>query len=324
MVVRLPRVLLATLPTPLVQAPRLESALSAGPIYIKRDDLIGFGTAGNKARALEFLLGDAIEHGADVLVTAGSPGSNFCAAAAMAARRAGVDCELLFAGPPPTAPVVNIELARASGARLNFDAAPSREQLDEAVLAYAETLKAVGRRPYAVPRGGATWVGAAGYAWAAQELAGQCEAAAISPALVVVATGSGATQAGLVAGQVGFGCPWRTLGASVSRPACDLSAQVLRLARQCASALSLTPATSADIEVRDCVGPGFGVASEEDRLSAHIALTHEALLLDDYYGAKALTLMRNVLADRCPTPVVFWHTGGVTAALFALTQGACT
>jgi len=240
----------------------------------------------------------------------------------MAARYAGMDCELLFAGPPPAAATVNIELARAVGARLHFGAAPSREQLDDTVLAHAEFLRASGRRPYAVPRGGATAVGAAGYAFAAQELAGQCGAMAISPAVVVVATGSGATQAGLVAGQVGFGCPWRTIGASVSRPLDDMQVRVLRLARECATELGLAPATTHDVDVRDQIGAGFGIASEEDRLNAHLALTREALLLDDYYGAKALTLLRVELAQGCSTPVVFWHTGGVSAALSALTRGA--
>jgi D-cysteine desulfhydrase len=182
---------LATLPTPLVRAKGLESALSAGPIYLKRDDLTGFGIAGNKARALEFLIGEAVDQQADVLVAAGSPSSNFCAAAAMAARTAGLACDLLFSGPPPAAPSVNIELARACGALLYFDAAATREQLDDAVLDHAKRLQAQGRRPYAVPRGGATGVGAAGYACAAWELADQCAASGITPAVVVVATATG-------------------------------------------------------------------------------------------------------------------------------------
>ncbi|HEU0214320.1 MAG TPA: pyridoxal-phosphate dependent enzyme [Jiangellaceae bacterium] len=324
MVATLPRIRLAMLPTPLVRARSLEAALSAGPIYLKRDDLTGFGIAGNKARALEFLVGDAVEQGADVLVAAGSPSSNFCAGAAMAARIAGFECHLLFSGPPPEAPSVNVELARACGARLHFGAAAAREQLDEAVLVHAEKVRTEGRRPYAVPRGGATGVGAVGYACAAEELTDQCAASGITPAVVVVATGSGGTQAGLVAGQVGLGLPWRVVGASVSRPPGEAAAQVLSAARACADLLSSTAPTSAAVEIRDYRGLGFGVASADDRRSARLALLHEALLLDDYYGAKAMTLLRKELADGCPTPVVFWHTGGVAAALSALTVGART
>lgn len=324
MAVTLPRIRLATLPTPLVRARGLESALSAGPIFVKRDDLTGFGIAGNKARALEFLVGEAVEHKADVLVAAGSPGSNFCAAAAMAARTAGLACDLLFSGPPPRPPSVNVELARACGAQLWFDAVSTREQLDGAVAAHADRLRARGRRPYPVPRGGATGVGAAGYACAAKELADQCVDSGVTPALVVVATGSGATQAGLVAGQVGLGLPWRVIGASVSRPLDEAADQVLRAARDCAALLSLAAPASAAVELRDCRGPGFGIASDDDRRSTLLALHHEALLLDDHYGAKAMSLLRSELADGGPTPAVFWHTGGVAAALSTLTQGART
>ncbi|GAA1229018.1 1-aminocyclopropane-1-carboxylate deaminase/D-cysteine desulfhydrase [Oryzihumus leptocrescens] len=322
MAVTLARAGLATLPTPLVRAHRLEEALAAGPIYLKRDDLTGFGVAGNKARALEFLIGDAVARRADVLVSGGSPSSSFCAAAAMAATTAGLACDLLFSGPAPTTPAVNIALARAAGARLHFDAAPTREQLDEAVVAHSARLAAAGHRPYAVPRGGATGVGAAGYACAARELADQCAAAEISPAVVVVATGSGATQAGLVAGQVGFGLPWRVLGASVSREPDEARAQVLGVARECARLLGLAPPAATDVDLRDCRGPGFGVPSEDDRTSAAIALRHEGLLLDPGYGAKAMSLLRREIRDGTPAPVVFWHTGGVAAALSALVQGA--
>lgn len=317
-----PRICLAVLPTPLVRARRLERVLACGPIYVKRDDLTGFGVSGNKARPLEFLIGDALAQGADVLVAAGAPSSNFCAAAALAARTVGLDCDLLFPGPPPTTPSVNVELARAAGARLCFDVVANRAELDAAVVAHAESLRSHGRQPYAVPRGGATAVGASGFACAAKELAEQAEAIGITPEVVVVATGSGGTQAGLVAGQVGFALPWRVVGASVSRPADDMSDLVLRLSQDCADGLGLARPAVADVDVRDMVGPGFGIASTQDRLSARLALQHEGLLLDDYYGAKAMTLLRGLLETACPTPVVFWHTGGVSAALTTLTQGA--
>jgi 1-aminocyclopropane-1-carboxylate deaminase/D-cysteine desulfhydrase-like pyridoxal-dependent ACC family enzyme len=319
---RPPRVELALLPTPLVRASRLERALEAGPIFVKRDDLTGFGTAGNKARALEFLLGAALHEGADILVTAGSPSSNFCAAAAMAARLVGMDCDLLFAGEPPSVPSPNVELARASGARLKFGTVGARDRLDDAVLDHADVLRAEGRRPYAVPRGGATAVGSLGFVFAARELAEQCTLAEITPRTVVVATGSGGTQAGLVAGRVGFGLPWLLVGASVSRPAAGMADQILRLARECATAMGLDEPSADDVDVRDCRGAGFGIASAEDHVSSRLALEHEGLLLDDYYGAKAMTLLRGLLdADR-QTPVIFWHTGGVAAAITGLMRAA--
>ena len=318
MEVTAPRAALALLPTPLLHASRLERALGAGPIFVKRDDLTGFGLAGNKARTLEFLVGAAVAEGADIVVAAGSPSSNFCAAAAMAARVVGLDCDLLFPGEEPSTPSVNVELARAAGARLLFGAVETREQLDDAVVEHAKDLRAQRRRPYAVPRGGATVTGVLGYALAAQELAEQCRAAGVTPGTVVVATGSGGTQAGLVAGTAGSGLPWRLVGAGVSRPAPGLADQILGLARAGAAALGLTAPSADDVDVRDCRGAGFGVASAEDRVSSQLALEHEGLLLDDYYGAKAMTLLRTLLSEDAQTPAVFWHTGGVPAALTAL------
>jgi D-cysteine desulfhydrase len=317
-----PRASLALLPTPLVRASRLERALDAGPIFLKRDDLTGFGLAGNKARSLEFLVGAAVADKSDIFVAAGSPSSNFCAAAAIAARVAGLDCDILFPGEAPASPPSNVELARAVGARLIFDLVETRDRLDDAVVDHANGLRAEGRRPYAVPRGGATVTGVLGYVLAARELADQCQLAGVTPRRVVVATGSGSTQAGLIAGQVGFGLPWRIVGASVSRPAADMAEQVLRLSRECAAALCLDGPSVEDVDVRDCRGPGFGVASAADRVSSRLALEREGLLLDDYYGAKAMTLLRSLLTADPQAPAVFWHTGGVPAALAALGRGA--
>jgi 1-aminocyclopropane-1-carboxylate deaminase/D-cysteine desulfhydrase-like pyridoxal-dependent ACC family enzyme len=234
----------------------------------------------------------------------------------------GLDCDVLYPGAEPGAPSPNVELARAAGARVVFDAAGSRDLLDEAVVEHAKGLRARGRRPYAVPRGGATATGVFGYVHAARELTEQCGSYELAPRTVVVPTGSGGTQAGLVAGQVGCGRPWLLVGASVSRPAPSMADQVLRLSRAGAAALGLDEPTAADVEVRDCRGAGFGVASAEDRVSSHLALVSEGLLLDDYYGAKAMTLLRTLLAGGSATPAVFWHTGGLAAVLTALTGAA--
>ena len=317
-----PRIDLAALPTPLTRMHRLEAALQTGPLYVKRDDLTGFGVAGNKARALEYLMGAAVADAADILVAAGSPSSNFCAAAALAAATVGLDCDLLFPGTPPATPLVNVELARVTGARLLFGAVGTRDELDDAVLDHANALRAEGRRPYPLPRGGATPVGAIGYVHAARELAEQCDRLGIQVATVVVATGSGGTQAGLVAGQVGFGLTWQLVAASVSRPAQPLADQILGTSQECAAMLALDPPGIDNVDLRDCRGAGFGFASREDHVSGRLALRHEGLLLDDYYGAKAMTLFRSLLADGAPTPAVFWHTGGIAAALTTLTRGA--
>ncbi len=168
MVRELRRWALGVLPTPVHRAVRLEQALGAGPLWVKRDDLIGFAVAGNKTRPLEFLLGAALDAGADVLVTGGAPGSNFGPAAALAARGAGLDCELVVSGDPAGAP--NLALAAAAGATLLPTGGTDREAVDLLIERRAAELRAAGRRPFSMPRGGSTPLGAVGFAVAAAEL----------------------------------------------------------------------------------------------------------------------------------------------------------
>ena len=232
-----PRIELAALPTPLTAAPRLAAAMGAGCLLVKRDDLSGFAFGGNKARPLEFLVAAAREHCADTLVTGGSAGSNFCAAAAAAARVAGLACHLVIAGEPAQRPP-GLSLARSWGASVSWTHTADRASVDTALPRVAAQLAARGQRPYVVPRGGATALGAVGYAVAAGELNDQLTGRGLQPECVVVAVGSGGTLAGLIAGNVLLGRPWRLVGASVSRSPQQTSRRVLELASTCVRLLT--------------------------------------------------------------------------------------
>ena len=316
------RVRLAVLPTPLVPAPRLAEVVGADALYVKRDDLTGFAFAGNKARPLEFLLAGALGEGADTLVTGGAAGSNFCAAAAAAAARAGLHCELVIAGNPgPPGPA--LALALAWGAAIRWTGVPDRDTVDAGLPAAAAELAAAGRRPYLMPRGGASGLGAVGYALAAFEVREQLAARGVDSARVVVATGSGGTLAGLVAGNVLAGRPLTLVGAAVSRPADETARRVLGLARECLRLLAgaavgpvpgagLGPVSGAgvgpdDVVVAEARGPGHGVASPEGIAAAEQAMRTEGLMVDPVYTAKALALVSRYAGDG---NVVFWHTGG--------------
>jgi 1-aminocyclopropane-1-carboxylate deaminase/D-cysteine desulfhydrase-like pyridoxal-dependent ACC family enzyme len=317
----LPRTPLAVLPTPLVAAPRLAAALGTGPLLVKRDDLTGFAFGGNKARLLEFLVAAATAAGADTVLTGGAAASNFCAAAAAAARRAGLACELVIAGrPSPPGPA--LALARSWGAAVRWTGTPDRDSVDAALPAVARDLAAAGRRPYPIPRGGATGLGAVGYALAAAELRAQLDRDDVT---VLVPTGSGGTLAGLVAGNVLLGRPWTLLGGSASRPPQAAQRQVLTLARDCLRLLGAgteagtEPGTEpgpADVTVVDARGPGHGLPSPDGLAAAGQAMRTEGLMLDPVYTAKALAL---VPPGR---PVVFWHTGGVLDAVAAAQEAS--
>ncbi|HVE96216.1 MAG TPA: pyridoxal-phosphate dependent enzyme [Pseudonocardiaceae bacterium] len=303
-----PRFPLAVLPTPLVRAHRLEAVLGRGPVLLKRDDLAGFAVGGNKTRPLEYLLGRALAERCDVLVTGGGPDSNFCPAAAVAARAAGLNCELVIWGDVRGSP--NLAIAAAAGACIRPTGDEVREVLDDAIEARAVDLAAAGRRPFPVPRGGSTPLGAVGFAVAAAELAAQLDG---EPALVVLAVGSGSSCAGLLAA----GLPWPVLGVSVSRPLLEITGKVRALAEACAGLLGNPSPRPGRLEIVDVRGPGFGVASPADRAAARLALHTEGLLLDHTYGAKAFAVLTERVGG-ARGPVVFWHTGGLVPAVAAL------
>jgi 1-aminocyclopropane-1-carboxylate deaminase/D-cysteine desulfhydrase-like pyridoxal-dependent ACC family enzyme len=315
-VVTPPRAPLALLPTPLMRAVRLEHAVGHGsPILIKRDDLTGFGAAGNKARALEFLVGEALHAGCDTLVTGGGPSSNFCQAAALAARSTGLACELVVYGKPASHRSPNLDIARRAGARLHALGDGDRSRVDAAVADLTVELAGMGRRPYAMPRGGSTPVGALGFALAVEELGRQLAEAQVEPELVVIAVGSGGSCAGLLAGMALRDVPWRLLGASVSRPVDEISAKVLHLAERCTTVLGGPRPVAGVLELVDARGPGFGKPSDDDRAAALLALETEGLLLDSTYTAKSFAVLLARLRSGAGGPVVFWHTGGLVPAI---------
>jgi len=323
------RTRLATLPTPLVPAPRLAQVMGTGPLYLKRDDLTGFAIGGNKARPLEFLVAAAVTDRADTLVTGGAPSSNFCAAAAAAALWAGLRCELVLAGQPPSLPGPALALALSWGATVRWTGSAERDSVDDQLPRAAAALSSSGHRPYLIPRGGASGLGAIGYALAAFELQEQLAAIGVAAVRVVVAVGSGGTLAGLVAGNVLLGRPWTLVGGSVSRPVEDAAPRVLALARECARLMAGagvldhgaggTPEpTPGDVVVVDARGPGHGLPSPEGVAAAEQAMRTEGLMVDPVYTAKALSLVPRY-ADG--GDMVFWHTGGLLDAV-AATAGA--
>ena len=321
------RIELAALPTPLVTAPRLAAVLGLECLHVKRDDLTGFAIGGNKARPLEFLIAAARRQGADTLVTGGAAGSNFCVVAAAAARRAGLSCHLVIAG-QPLQQTPGLDLARAWGSSVSWTRTADRTSVDAALPTAAAELAARGRRPYVVPRGGATALGAVGYVLAAGELHDQLAERSLRPACVVVAVGSGCTLAGLVAGNALLGWPWRLVGASVSRPPHEASRRVLELARECILLLAAagqasrslaerTAETVTDCRIKlvDARGPGHGLASAAGNQAADAALRTEGLAIDPVYTAKALPVLR-AAGER---KAVFWHTGGLLDIIAAAT-----
>lgn len=301
---------LAILPTPLHAAPRLSAALGID-VWFKRDDLTGLGLGGNKVRPLEFLLGDALARGCDVLVTGSGAQSNWSMLAALTAQRCGLDAVVCFYGDCPDEARGNLALQALAGADLRWTGRPERASVDTMINQVAEELLAQGRQPFVVPRGGANPRGSLGYLVAAQEIHHQALSAGIPEPTLWLATGSCGTQGGLVAGVASGWLP-RVVGVSVSRPADECRERVLELATGAAALLDATAPRPDMVEIVDgFVGPGYGYASFEGRAAAALVASTEALFLDPPFGAKAMAGL--IAASRDGTiegPVVFLVSGG--------------
>jgi D-cysteine desulfhydrase len=300
---------LGQFPTPLHRLHRLEQALGGGHLMVKRDDLAGFAVAGNKTRPLEFLIGDALTCGAEVVVSGGAPKSNFASALAAATRSAGLECELMVPGGKLDDPPVPLAMAIASGATLRFTGG-DREELDTAIDERVRELAAAGRRAYAVPRGGACAVGALGFANAACELA---EQGVPDDAAIVLPVGSGASVAGLIAGRAAVGAGWSVAGVSVSRPIDEMHEQTSSIAAACSR--SMLTAEPHDALLVDATVPGMAAVTEGERVDALLAFDTEGLLFDPSYGVKALHHALTMIRQGSTEPIILWHTGGLTSAI---------
>jgi D-cysteine desulfhydrase family pyridoxal phosphate-dependent enzyme len=314
---------LAYLPTPLEPMTRLSEALKGPDLWIKRDDQTGLATGGNKARKLEMLIAQAQQQRADVVLTVGAAQSNHCRQTAAAAARAGLDCVLVLGGSA-------LERERWTGNLLLDDLLGARVWWAEdedpllSLEAAAEAERSAGRNPYVIPLGGSNALGASAYARAFEELWAQTHASAANPLRfdrILIATGSGGTQAGLIVGAKACGYEGQVLGISVAKTAGDLGETVYRLLAPTASGLGLDLAFDhRDVAIDDgYLGGGYGVLTRAEKEAIRLVAQLEGILLDPVYTAKAMAGLLDLVRRGeigAGEKVLFWHTGGLPA-LFA-------
>ena len=315
-----PRVPLVLEPTPLHAAERLSGELGV-PVLLKRDDLAGTGLGGNKLRGLEYLIADALGQGCDCLVTGAGPQSNWTMLAAMACVRYQIEPHIVCYG-SSAADEGNMRLHRWLGVDVRFTGDPDRSSVDAGIEAVTAELRAAGRRPYPVPRGGATPLGALGYVRASVELAAQLEALGERPSGLWLATGSCGTQAGLVAGAALTGAPYEVVGVTVSRPVAECRERVRALAAGAAALGGIAAALAEPAVVGGWIGPGYGAASAEGGRAARTVAAAEGIFLDPVFGAKAMAaLIAECRAGRVRGTQVFLVSGGAPT-LFAGSRDA--
>jgi 1-aminocyclopropane-1-carboxylate deaminase/D-cysteine desulfhydrase-like pyridoxal-dependent ACC family enzyme len=312
----IPRLPLSWSAPPIEEVTRLRQALGGrSTLLVKRDDAIPVGFGGNKIRKLQIVGAQALDAGADTLITTGGVQSNHARATAAIAARFGLGCVLVANGVPSDRPTANALLDRLLGADVRYVA--SREERAPAMQRAAEELRAQGRRPFVIPLGASTAHGAAAYALAIGELLEQIPA----PDTIVLATSSGGTQAGIIAGCALHGLTTRIIGVSADDPSAVIAAEIRRILGDLERQLGLANGvlSSAEVEVDDkFVGAGYGIPTAESIEAIEMCARTEALFLDPTYTAKAMAgLIARVRGGELAGGVtLFWHTGG-QVTLFA-------
>ncbi len=321
---RFPRVSLAHLPTALERLPNLSTALGGPQIWVKRDDCTGLATGGNKTRKLEFVMAEALEQGADTIITVGAVQSNHVRQTAAAACKLGLSCEVLLEHrvPDPSdnyANSGNILLDRIFGAKLREYAGGT--DFATAMQEVAEEVRSNGGRPYIVPGGASDKIGALGYVNCALELLTQANDQGLVIDHLVTATGSAGTQGGLIVGLQATSSNIPLLGIGVNAPQDVQEQKVFDLAVETAQYIGAPGVVKREDVVANCdyVGDGYGIPTDSMNEAILLLARTEGLLFDPVYSGKALAGMidlvrRGEFSDA--QNIVFLHTGG-SVALFA-------
>lgn len=329
---RFPRTKLCNAPTPLDPLKNLSKLLGGPNIFIKRDDMTGLGMGGNKARQLEFYLGEALAQGADTVISTGAIQSNHVCMTAAAAARLGLDCHIQLETRVPGkgadyAKTGNALLDRIFGATIHFFPEGEDENAaDEALDTIADDLRKKGKRPYVIHLGMAhPPLGALGYVDAAQELFDQADGMGIVINAVVLASGSASTHAGMLMGiktlETKEASNAKLYGICVRRDQASQHARVLQRTMDLGKLLGRPGAVSKDDVwvTDDYFWPSYGLPNPEMKEAIILTAREEGILLDPVYTGKSMAgvigLIRKGFFQNNEN-VVFLHTGG-TAALFA-------
>jgi len=317
---KFPRFHLAQLPTPLEPLKNLSRASEGPDIYVKRDDCTGLAGGGNKTRKLEFLIADAVQHGADTLVTVGATQSNHVRQSIAAAAKSGLRIEVLLEKRVDRgedyAKNGNVMLDYLMGGVVHH--CGQVPDLNTAGEELAAKLVAEGRKIYFFPAGGSSAVGTLGYISCATEILAQANDMGVQIDQIVVACGSQGTQAGLLVGFAGANAFIPVLGISVGRTQAELESKVFALASETAELVGLAIPIERESVVCDdsYFGDGYGLPTNAMVEAVTLCAQLEGLLLDPVYTGKAMAgLIAKIRAGiyKKEQSVVFVHTGGQAA-----------
>jgi len=291
---------------------------------MKRDDLLGLAGGGNKTRKLEFVVADALKQGADTLITCGAVQSNHCRITLAAAVKEGLKCRLVLEERVPGSynpdASGNNFLYKLLGVE-SIQVVPGGSDMLAEMKKVADALSSENRKPYVIPGGASTPLGALGYVACAEEILAQSFDRGISFDRVVCASGSAGTHAGLVVGFLGTNSGIPVYGIDVSRKKGIQEEIVLKLAIQTAGLAGVNreiPRESITC-FDEYVGPGYSIPTEGMVEAVKLVARTEGILMDPVYTGKAMAGLIDLIRKgffKKGENVLFVHTGG-SAALFA-------
>ncbi len=319
----LPRVTLSHTPTPVDGMPNLSKQIGPANLYAKRDDCTGLGMGGNKARQLEFYVGEALSREADCILITGAVQSNFVRMAAAAARKVAMDCHIQLEERVAAPSSLyrhsgNILLDRMLGATLyNYPDGEDEAGADQQLEIIAERLRDAGRKPYVIHLGpGHPPLGALGYVVAAREIVEQLKEGAPKFDEIIVASGSGATHSGLLFGLRALGCAIPVKGICVRRTKDLQGPRITSRCQEIADVLEVdNPVTENDIDINDEVlAPGYGKMNDEVLEAIKLTAHCEGIILDPVYTGKAMAgFLNRARQAKGGQNLMFIHTGGQPA-----------
>jgi D-cysteine desulfhydrase len=310
--------------TPIEKLARLSADLGGPDIYMKRDDLLGLAGGGNKTRKLEFLVAEALEQGADTLITCGAVQSNHCRLTLAAAVKEGLKCRLVLeervAGSYNQEASGNNFLFQLMGVE-QIKVVPGGSDMMAEMQKLAHDVANEGKKAYIIPGGGSNPVGATGYVACAEEILSQTFDKGLNINRVVCASGSAGTHAGLVTGFYGNHSNIPIIGINVSRPKDDQEELVYDLVRETAAHVGIKSEIprQAILCFAEYVGPGYSLPTPEMAEAVRMLARMEGILIDPVYTGKAMAGLIDLLRKgyfRKEENILFIHTGG-SPALYA-------
>ncbi|MEI6613992.1 MAG: D-cysteine desulfhydrase family protein [Chrysiogenales bacterium] len=310
---KIPRIQLANLPTPLQETPRLAQKIGLSKLLIKRDDLTGLAGGGNKARKLEYDFAAIVNGGYDVVITAGGIQSNHARMTAAAARKLGLAVKLVLGGPEFGRYEGNLLLDVLFGAEIRYliddDA---NDHLTSTMEKWAAELAMDGRKPFVIPIGGSTGLGALGYVAAMRELSGQFGGGEVQ---LILGVGSCGTLAGTVLGSKIFMPRGRVIGISVSRTSAAIRQRTEEIIMESAELIGYkVAANSLAIECYDEYFSEYGLITNAGEQAILDCARLAGILLDPIYTGKVMAALIDLVEKKIidkNIPVIFIHTGGL-------------